>query len=109
MPYKDPESQRAANRRYYERNKEIYFEKNSRKKRRLRDLIAEAKSVPCMDCGVEYPSFVMDFDHRDPSEKRDDVARLVHQGSLSKLLEEIAKCDVVCSNCHRIRTHSGIV
>jgi L-lysine 2,3-aminomutase len=46
----------------------------------------------------------MDFDHLDDSEKLDDVSRLT-RFTKKKLLTEIAKCDVVCSNCHRERTH----
>ena len=49
----------------------------------------------------------MDFDHGQ-SEKIDDVARLVMGGSETKLLAEIAKCEVVCANCHRERTWSKI-
>jgi L-lysine 2,3-aminomutase len=59
-----------------------------------------------MDCGVSYPYYVMDFDHRDPAKKKDGVATLVKKGNVKRLLEEIDKCDVVCSNCHRERTHA---
>ena len=48
---------------------------------------------------------MMDFDHRDPSTKIDKVCAFVFKGSKRLLLEEIAKCDVVCANCHKIRTH----
>lgn len=56
-----------------------------------------------MDCGVHYPSYVMDFDHRDPSTKKGGVGKFVSVGWKS-LKEEIAKCDLVCANCHRERT-----
>jgi hypothetical protein len=50
---------------------------------------------------------VMDFDHREGELKTDNVANLVASPhSMKKLLEEIAKCDLVCANCHRIRTHA---
>ena len=76
-------------------------------KQSRRDIIREAKSVPCMDCGVEYPYYVMDFDHRDPSQKSFTIGLIVGQGQpIALLMQEIEKCDVVCSNCHRIRTHS---
>lgn len=57
-----------------------------------------------MDCGVKYPPYVMDFDHRDPSEKLLNVSKVGRYG-IQSLLDEIEKCDVVCSNCHRERTH----
>jgi hypothetical protein len=67
----------------------------------IREIIEAAKSVPCMDCGIQYPFYVMDFDHRDPSEKTINVGTA---RSKSKTIEEIEKCDVVCANCHRERT-----
>lgn len=90
-------------RRYYERNRELYRIKNDRKRAVLRDVVIRAKDVPCMDCGQRFPYYVMDFDHR--GDKEVLVGRLVDSLSLRRLLAEIAKCDVVCSNCHRIRTH----
>lgn len=79
------------------------------KKRQLREeirqIVVEAKSVPCMDCKVSYPYYVMDFDHRDPTTKKFNIADNYTHSSKKKILEEIAKCDVVCSNCHRIRTY----
>lgn len=74
---------------------------------KLIQIIKEAKSVPCMDCGVGYPSYVMDFDHRDPTEKIACVSELIKKKSERIIRNEIAKCDVVCSNCHRQRTHSS--
>ena len=65
----------------------------------------EAKNKPCADCGIEYPYWVMDFDHRPGTAKVVNVARMVASGSMERLLQEIAKCDVVCANCHRTRTH----
>lgn len=47
----------------------------------------------------------MDFDHRE--DKKFNIAQLSKIASVEKLKEEIAKCDVVCANCHRIRTHSS--
>ena len=66
------------------------------------DHIREAKNVPCHDCGQSYHYCVMDFDHRGDEQKIFDISR----GSSSReaLILEIAKCDVVCANCHRLRT-----
>lgn len=68
--------------------------------------VARMKSKPCADCGIKYPSYVMDFDHRDPKTKTANVSRMLRCGKpLSEVLAEIKKCDVVCANCHRERTH----
>lgn len=69
-----------------------------------RAIVLKAKSKPCMDCNRSFPSYVMDFDHRDPSQKVAKVSVLARRMNPQRLLEEIAKCDLVCANCHRIRT-----
>lgn len=56
----------------------------------------------CMDCGESNP-VVLEFDHRNPKEKLFNIG----EGYLKNkevLLLEIEKCDIVCANCHRIRT-----
>lgn len=68
-------------------------------------IVEAAKAVPCDDCGERYPHYVMDFDHRDPLQKLFNIGSLSRMTSVAKLLAEIAKCDVVCANCHRERTH----
>lgn len=67
----------------------------------LRDLKTK---TPCVDCGINYPYYVMDFDHV-RGVKHANVMELVSTLSKKKIDEEIAKCEIVCSNCHRIRTH----
>jgi hypothetical protein len=69
-------------------------------------LVREAKNRPCADCGVWYPHYVMDFDHRPGEKKRANLTVLAQRGAPREvILAEIAKCDVVCSNCHRKRTY----
>jgi hypothetical protein len=58
---------------------------------------------PCVDCGEADP-VVLEFDHREPTLKSNEVGRLIHSGSLEILRAEVEKCDVRCGNCHRIRT-----
>jgi hypothetical protein len=60
---------------------------------------------PCIDCKEHYPYYVMDYDHRDETTKKNDVSSIANQLSLKMVKEEIAKCDLVCANCHRKRTH----
>ena len=57
----------------------------------------------CLDCGASDP-LILEFDHRDPTSKLDDVGHLIHSGPLATLAAEITKCDVRCGNCHRRRT-----
>ena len=69
-------------------------------------MIVEAKSVPCVDCENSYPYYVMDMDHvRGVKQFQLSVAANKRK-ALPTIQEEIAKCDVVCANCHRERTFS---
>lgn len=69
----------------------------------LRALISSLKNVPCMDCCKRFHPVCMDFDHRPGEIKLFTIA--ARKMGREALLAEIAKCDVVCSNCHRLRTH----
>lgn len=69
-----------------------------------RTWLAGIQAKPCMDCGVQYPSHVMQFDHRDPSTKCFTIAANKCR-ALTALQVEVEKCDVVCANCHAERTH----
>lgn len=58
----------------------------------------------CADCGCSDWR-VLEFDHRDPEEKVFNVANMMRAWSWKNILREIEKCEVVCANCHRIRTY----
>lgn len=105
MAYSDPQKQRDYAKEHYRTHRAQYLDRNRRQRRRLKDYIAEQKAKPCMDCGRPYPPYVMDFDHREPSKKEFEIARLFLTHSLKIIDRELAKCDVVCANCHRERTH----
>ncbi len=102
------ECQAAYQRRWYEVNREVQKERARRLGERHRasvaDLLRDLKSRPCMDCGRRFPPQVMDFDHV-RGVKVLNVSKFASRKlSLERLLEEVAKCDLVCANCHRIRT-----
>lgn len=61
------------------------------------------KEKPCMDCGGIYDTECMDFDHREGETKAFNVGT-ARNLSKRRVMEEIAKCDLVCANCHRLRT-----
>lgn len=65
------------------------------------------KDKPCADCGVKYPPFVMDFHHIDPKQKSFSIGRGRFREGRKKILDEIAKCILLCANCHRIREYAG--
>ena len=67
----------------------------------IKKYIDNIKSKPCNDCGVKYPPYVMDFHHTGD----DKIYTIAAMGtySIEKIDKEIAKCDLLCANCHRIR------
>ena len=92
--------------RHYYRHKPAYLARNKVKKREIRDFLQKYKEFHgCMDCKVKFPYYVLDLDHRDPHQKRFAPNRLSLNLSWDQMTEEIAKCDVVCANCHRIRSY----
>lgn len=92
-------------RSHYQRNKRDYANRNKDMVEAARDIIRDAKSVPCVDCGQCFHYCVMDFDHRPGEIKLFSVADAPKRGvSFDKVRAEIAKCDPVCANCHRLRT-----
>ena len=76
------------------------YEKSRRDE--VRAWIGALKRAPCTDCGKVYPPECMDFDHQE--DKKRDVSKMMMY-SKQTILREVAKCDLVCANCHRTRTH----
>ncbi len=78
-------------------------------KERIRDyLIERYGSTPCMDCDKVFRWCAMDFDHRPGETKELKIGARGHQKAtiqnIALIEKEITKCDLVCSNCHRVRT-----
>ena len=109
MATKDVEKRRQQWRSWYERNKNNPEHRkrvkdfDNQRRKKLHEWVLEIKSeMGCKKCGVKHPA-VLDFHHRDPAEKVCEVSTMGHRSlSKKKILEEIAKCDVYCANCHRI-------
>jgi len=80
------------------------FVKNRAKE--IRNFLNEYKmKCGCVDCGYNESPHALDFDHL-----RDKKFGLSYSMTrpMQAILEEISKCEVVCANCHRIRTHERI-
>lgn len=75
--------------------------------RRLEKLAAykEAKSKPCTDCGGTFHVEAMQFDHIKTGKKLAVSAFAWGHWPIERLLEEIAQCELVCANCHAVRTY----
>ncbi|MEA2474508.1 MAG: hypothetical protein QOE06_2423 [Thermoleophilaceae bacterium] len=95
-------------REHYLANKQRYVDQARASKQRLRlerteflfDYFADH---PCADCGETDP-MVLEFDHLDAGQKAFTIGSSVPYRNWQSILDEIAKCEVVCANCHRRRT-----
>ena len=64
----------------------------------------------CMDCAMETNERTIvcfDLDHRDPQQKSFTISYMIDKANPNDMREELAKCDVVCRNCHALRTYDG--
>ena len=85
-------------------NKKLdHYDKQEFKKR-----LSEIKEASgCVDCGINN-HILLDFDHL--KDKKYNISRMIHDGfSWAAIKKEISKCEVVCANCHRIRTHNRLI
>jgi L-lysine 2,3-aminomutase len=65
--------------------------------------------VACMDCHKKVErdnTFVFDYDHREPNQKTEAISTMLHSWTTDRLLHEMDKCDLICANCHRVRTNA---
>lgn len=70
-------------------------------------IVDELKRAPCIDCGHTFPSVCMDFDHVRGVKKASITQIVAAHWSVDVLMTELEKCELVCANCHRIRTHKN--
>lgn len=87
MPYRDPADEVKCKARLY---------------REHTDYINRLKDRPCTDCGATYPYYVMEFDHIEP---KSFTLAAAGNRSIAAIDREFAKCEVVCGNCHNVRTY----
>ena len=93
-------------REHYQKNRARYIERSrARSKRELQWRMGWLKSYlrehPCVDCG-ETDIMVLEFDHL--RDKTFNVSHGIRNMSWERVLQEIQKCEVLCGNCHRLRT-----
>lgn len=62
------------------------------------------EGVPCHDCGEVFPVWVMHWDHLPEFEKLDEISVMVGSRTRDAILAELKKCELVCANCHVLRT-----
>ena len=102
MPSK--EFHRQKSKEHYERHKESYRERNRLQRARTRSIINEAKANGCEVCG-EKETACLDFHHT--GEKDKTVSQMLGMSD-KRVRDEIAKCVILCANCHR-KHHAGVL
>lgn len=102
MPRVDPEKNRAYQRKWYQKNKQLQIKRNKENCKKKYEWYREyKKTLQCQTCGEDHPA-TLDFHHRNPDEKDRTVYDMVrHNCGMDRILEEVKKCDVLCANCHR--------
>lgn len=87
---------------WYKKNRQKTMQRSDKYRKELREWFRELVSkLSCIKCDENHPG-CLDFHHRDPNVKDDQIADMVANKRTKKaILEEIEKCDVLCSNCHR--------
>ena len=69
-------------------------------------IIKQKEENPCSDCGDYFPYYVMDYDHLPKYNKEFEISQGLSLGKTEEdIKKEINKCELVCANCHRIRTY----
>lgn len=85
-----------------------YVERNLKRRNENQLKMKELKNeLKCCVCGENEPA-CLDFHHTDPSEKEYTISTIVHTHSWEKIVNEINKCVVLCSNCHR-KVHANVI
>lgn len=97
------------NRAYYKKNPghQKALAKNQRQKG-ARWLQEYKSTLQCTRCGEDHPA-TLDFHHKDATKKEGNIPHLVRGWGRERILKEIAKCIVVCSNCHRKIHYAPVV
>jgi hypothetical protein len=101
--WKDKTKQLAARRAWYARNKDHERKNIKRRRQGLVDWLREyKKNLSCSRCVENHPA-CLDFHHMDGEQKEANISQAIRVKGWSKerILQEIAKCIVLCSNCHR--------
>lgn len=96
MPSKEYHRQKS--KQHYQKYKKSYSKRNQEQKARTRQLIIEAKSGGCTKC-PEHDPVCLDFHHT--GDDKDMTVSSMLGMSDTRVRSEIAKCVVLCANCHR--------
>lgn len=85
--------------KHYLNNKSDYLNRNKDNKLLIKQFIIEfKKDKSCIKCGESHPA-CLQFHHRDKNNKKFEISHS-HSYTITTILKEIEKCDILCANCH---------
>lgn len=67
---------------------------------RAKEIGVEKLGSKCRKCGIDK-IYLLEFHHRNPEEKDGELSDFSRGYDLTKFMEELNKCDLLCANCHR--------
>lgn len=92
-----------AQRDHYLKHKAEYRQRALEGRNTREQAVLTAKSQPCMDCGGDFHPAVIHPHHRPGTTKVGTISALVRNRGLQVVKDELAKCDMICANCHIMR------
>ena len=96
---------RAYSKKYYAENQEVLSATSRKRKAATRVRFQKLKrTLFCQECGENHPA-TLDFHHREGEVKSFTISENLQNYGWEKIKKEMAKCDVLCSNCHRKHHH----
>lgn len=97
---------------WYDDNRETHIARvvlvNEKQRKEVYSCLRYLKSQPCTDCNKSFDPVCMDFDHVTDDKSFEISEGVRRRKSLTAILNEIKKCELVCANCHRIRTKNRL-
>jgi len=102
MPFKNLNKKRAYARELYQKQRNLAVKRVARRKKEIKNWIEDyKKTLKCSSCGENHPA-TLDFHHKNQKDKEKGICYFVSNGySIDKIENEIQKCQILCSNCHR--------
>ena len=107
-PYKNQKfcSSKCRKANHYQENKGYYAQKFKDYYRQRADALNKIKmDSGCKHCGFNAHPAALEFNHIDPNTKCGNIAEKLTAWSWEKIMDEVAKCEVLCSNCHHIHSY----
>lgn len=85
----------------YADRRQYFIQAVAKRRRKVRLMAIQHLGGKCIRCGYSKYAEVLEFHHRDPSQKDFNVSLKGHSRSWERVKREIEKCDLLCANCHR--------